>query len=154
MSSRVRCAVVVWAVMMAVVVAVPRSGMAQMNPDSPQVQEFTQNVKSVLFPFNVYNKAVNPQVLDANADYLKQHPGTQFWIQGRADNRGDVVYNLALSYRRAQFVKSNLLQRGVPESQVGFCTGWGKIYPVCSQDDDSCWQENRRVDMVLPDNAL
>ena len=131
----------------------PGTAAAQ-SSNSAQVQEFTQNVEGVLFPFNVYNKTVNSGVLDSDADYLKQHSGSQFWIQGHADNRGDVVYNLALSYRRAQFVKSNLIKRGVPGSQIGFATGWGKLYPKCEQNDDSCWQENRRVDMVLPDNAL
>ena len=132
----------------------PRTASAQMGASSAAVQEFTQNVQGVLFPFNVYNKTVNTGVLDSDADYLKQHPDTQFWIQGHADNRGDVVYNLALSYRRAQFVKSNLIKRGVSASQIGFATGWGKLYPICEANDDSCWQQNRRVDMVLPDNAL
>jgi peptidoglycan-associated lipoprotein len=119
-----------------------------------QTPEFSQNVKTVLFPFNVYKKAVNPDALNADADWLKQHPDAHFWIQGRADSRGDVVYNLALSYRRAQFVKSNLIKKGVNDSQIGFATGWGKLYPVCEQADDSCWQENRRVDIVQPDHAL
>ena len=29
--------------------------------------EFSQSVKEVYFPFNVYNKAVNPSVLEADA---------------------------------------------------------------------------------------
>ena len=119
-----------------------------------QTPEFSQNVKTVLFPFNVYNKIVNPDTLSANADWLKQHPDAHFWIQGRADNRGDVVYNLALSYRRAQFVKNNLINKGVSDSQIGFATGWGKLYPVCDKADDACWQDNRRVDIVQPDHAL
>src|SRR3954452_11004446 len=76
-----------------------------------QTPEFSQNVKTVLFPFNVYNKVVNEDALDANAEWLKQHPDAHFWIQGRADNRGDVVYNLALAYRRAQFVKNHLISK-------------------------------------------
>ena len=113
--------------------------------------EFSQNVKEVYFPFNIYNKAVNPSVLDSDAAWLKQHSDTNFWIQGYADIRGDIFYNLVLSYRRAQFVKTSLVQRGVSESQIGFATGWGKLYPVCEQKDDSCFQKNRYVDMVLPE---
>lgn len=119
-----------------------------------QTPDFTQNVKTVLFPFNVYNRTQNPDTLKSNADWLKQHPDANFWIQGRADSRGDVVYNLALSYRRAQYVKSNLVKDGVNASQIGFTTGWGKLYPVCEKKDDACWQENRRVDIVQPDHAL
>ena len=127
---------------------------AQNSLFTSQTPEFSENVKTILFPFDVYKKVVNPDTLRADADWLKQHPDANFWIQGRADNRGDVVYNLALSYRRAQFVKHSLIDMGVTDSRIGFATGWGKLYPVCEKNDDSCWQDNRRVDIVQPDHAL
>ena|SRR5271167_3075158 len=116
-----------------------------------EAQEFGQNVKEVYFPFNVYSKVIDPAVLDRNAEWLKQHSDSHFWIEGYADVRGDIFYNLVLSYRRAQFVKTSLINRGVSESQIGFATGWGKLYPVCAQTDSDCFQKNRRVDMVLPE---
>jgi len=124
------------------------------NMFSSQTAEFSQNVQPVLFPFNVYNRVENPNVLTADAQWLKQHPDARFWIQGRADNRGDVVYNLALSYRRAQFIKQHLVKSGVSDSQIGFATGWGKLYPVCSSQNDACLQDNRRADIVQPDHPL
>ena len=36
-----------------------------------QTPEFTQNVKTVLFPFNVYNRVENPDVLMADADLVE-----------------------------------------------------------------------------------
>src|SRR5271166_3634967 len=96
--------------------------------------EFSQNVKEVYFPFNVYKKINNPAVLDQDAAWLKQHSEANFWIQGYADVRGDIFYNLVLSYRRAQFVKTSLVNRGVSESQIGFATGWGKLYPGLRRD--------------------
>ena len=45
-----------------------------------QTPEFSQNVQTVLFPFNVYKKVVNPDVLDADAQWLKQHPDAHFWM--------------------------------------------------------------------------
>ncbi len=116
-----------------------------------QMPEFSQNVKEVYFPFNVSSKVIDPAVLNSDADWLKQHSDAHFWIQGYADVRGDIFYNLVLSYRRAQFVKKSLEERGVNESQIGFATGWGKLYPVCEQSDSECFQKNRRVDMVLPE---
>jgi peptidoglycan-associated lipoprotein len=118
---------------------------------SPQAQEITQNVKEVYFPFNIYSRVINPTVLQSDADWLKQHPDAHLWIQGYADVRGDIFYNLVLSYRRAQFVKSTLVKNGVSESQIGFATGWGKLYPVCQNTDDSCYQKQRRADIVPPD---
>jgi peptidoglycan-associated lipoprotein len=118
---------------------------------SSQAQDFTQNVKEVYFPFNIYNRTVNPAVLTSDADWLKQHPDAHMWIQGYADVRGDIFYNLVLSYRRSQFVRSHLVKSGVNESQIGFATGWGKLYPACETADDSCYQKQRRVDIVPPD---
>ena len=121
---------------------------------SPQTQAFNQNVKEVYFPFNIYNKIVDKAVLDANASWLKQNPDAKMWIQGYADPRGDIVYNLVLSYRRAQWIKAQLVQRGVDEARIGYATGWGKLYQNCEQQDDKCFQQNRRVDVLPPDDLL
>jgi outer membrane protein OmpA-like peptidoglycan-associated protein len=118
---------------------------------SSQSQEFTQNVKEVYFAFNIYNRVVDPSVLNSDAEWLKHPPDAHMWIQAYADIRGDIFYNLVLSYRRSQFVKSTLVKNGVNEAQIGFATGWGKLYPVCQATDDSCYQKQRRVDIVPPD---
>jgi len=77
----------------------------------PQAQKYPE-CEAGLFPFNIYNRVVDPATLQANADWLKQHPDAHLWIQGYADIRGDIFYNLVLSYRRAQFVKSKLVGQG------------------------------------------
>jgi len=118
---------------------------------SAQDQDLMQHVKEVYFPFNIYSRITNPDTLRTDADWLKQNTNGQLWIQGYADIRGDIFYNLVLSYRRAQFVKSKLVQSGVDESRIGFATGWGKLYPACQSNDESCYQKQRRVDIVPPD---
>jgi outer membrane protein OmpA-like peptidoglycan-associated protein len=146
-----------WVVLAAFMIAIsgllPAKTMLQQDSSggSMQAQEITQNVKEVYFPFNIYSRVINPDILRADADYLKQHPDARLWIQGYADIRGDIFYNLVLSYRRAQFVKDQFVQNGVSESQIGFATGWGKLYPVCQSTDDDCYQKQRRVDVVPPD---
>ena len=146
-----------WVVLAAFVIAIsvllPAKTMLQQDSSggSMQAQEITQNVKELYFPFNIYSRINNPDILRADADYLKQHPDAHLWIQGYADIRGDIFYNLVLSYRRAQFVKEKLVAAGVSESQIGFATGWGKLYPVCQSTDDDCYQKQRRVDVVPPD---
>jgi len=127
------------------------SNAASPMAKSPQAQEITQNVKDVYFPFDIYSRVVDPNDLQADADWLKQHPHGRLWIQGYADIRGDIFYNLVLSYRRAQFVKSKLVSNGVDESRIQFATGWGKLYPVCQATDEECYQKQRRVDIVPPD---
>ena len=108
-------------------------------------------MKDIYFPFNIYNRIVNPSDLQADGSWLTQNTGSKLWIQGYADIRGDIFYNLVLSYRRAQFVKTNLVKDGVDESRIQFATGWGKLYPVCNGTDEQCYQQQRRVDIVPPD---
>ena len=121
---------------------------------SPQTPAFGQNVKEAYFPFDIYSRIVNNEVLDPNAAWLKQNPDAKMWIQGYADPRGDIVYNLVLSYRRAQWIKTQLVQRGIDESRIGYATGWGKLYQNCEAKDDQCFQQNRRVDTVPPEDLL
>ena len=144
--------VILAAVLMAMSVLLPAKDMLQQDSNGGSMQsDFTQNVKELYFPFNIYSRVINPDMIRTDADYLKQHPDARLWIQGYADIRGDIFYNLVLSYRRAQFVKEKLVAAGVSESQIGVATGWGKLYPVCQSTDDDCYQKQRRVDVVPPD---
>lgn len=118
MNQIARCrnlSVVMLAGVLVAVVLVCSAPQAVGQTASPQTQAFNQNVKEVYFPFNVYNKIIDKAVLDSNAAWLKQNPDAKMWIQGYADPRGDIVYNLVLSYRRAQWIKAQLVQRGVDE---------------------------------------
>src|SRR5215469_10348098 len=111
----------VWVVFSFLLLCIAQKGVGQSS------SALSQNVKEVYFPFNIYNRVVDPAVLDANSAWLK---GTsdKMWIQGYADPRGDIVYNLVLSYRRAQFVKAEFAKRGVDASRIEYATGWGKLY--------------------------
>ena len=150
-----RLAVVMFTgVLLVAVLVLPASRAVAQTAASPQTQAFNQNVKEVYFPFNIYNRIIDKAVLDSNAQWLKQNPDAKMWIQGYADPRGDIVYNLVLSYRRAQWIKAQLVQRGVEESRIGYATGWGKLYQTCEAKDDKCFQQNRRVDVVSPDDLL
>ena len=146
-------AVMLAGVLLAVVLVCPAQ-QAVAQTASPQTQAFNQNVKEVYFPFNIYNKITDKAVLDSNAAWLKQNPDAKMWILGYADPRGDIVYNLVLSYRRAQWIKAQLVQRGVDDARIGYATGWGKLYQTCEQQDDKCFQQNRRVDVLPPDDLL
>lgn len=128
------------------------ASQAKFPPLSPQAQDLIQNIKEIYFPFNIYNRVVNPGVLKTDGTWLAQNTASTMWIQGYADIRGDIFYNLVLSYRRAQHVKTALVKGGVDGSRIQFATGWGKLYPVCNATDESCYQQQRRVDIVPPDS--
>lgn len=108
-------------------------------------QAFRENVRDVYFAFNSVELSEEARaILAKNADWLKAHPDVVFTIEGDADERGGIVYNLVLSDLRAQGARDALVQLGVPENQILFATGWGKLYPVCNQSDEGCWSRNRR----------
>lgn len=112
-------------------------------------QAFEQNIKDVYFDFDRSNlTAAERATLRQNAEWLKAHPEITFTIEGEADQRGTIVYNLYLSDERALAARDELVKLGVPETQILFAQGWGKLYPVCQQDDESCWSKQRRAHLA------
>ena len=115
-------------------------------PTPAQQQEIQQNLKDVHFAFDQYDLTSDDrQSLESSANWLKANPEVYVTIAGDADERGSIVYNLALSEKRAAVTRDALVGMGVPADRIVFATGWGKLYPVCNQSDDACWSENRRA---------
>jgi outer membrane protein OmpA-like peptidoglycan-associated protein len=110
-------------------------------------EAFYKNMKEVMFPWNDHEPA-NPSDLDSNAQWLKEHPNVHFYIAGFASSRGEIIYNLNLSQRRAEWVKQALISRGIPEDRVVMAVGWGQLYPVCPELNDECWSRNRLVRFI------
>jgi peptidoglycan-associated lipoprotein len=78
-----------------------------------------------------------------NAEYLKRWPSVRITVEGHADSRGTSEYNLALGERRASAVKEYLVSLGIPGDRVATVSK-GKEQPVCSEENEACWQRNRR----------
>lgn len=113
---------------------------------SSEEQQFQQDVKDVHFDFNqAVLTADDRTILASDADWLKSHPDVLVTLEGDADERGEIVYNVVLSGARAMATKDALVELGVPADRIVFATGWGKLYPVCSESDESCWSQNRRT---------
>jgi peptidoglycan-associated lipoprotein len=124
-----------------------QAGAVPYSPPTPaQEQEVQQNLKDLHFAFDQYDLTSDDrQSLESTANWLKANPEVYVTIAGDADERGSIVYNLALSEKRAAVTRDALVGMGVPTDRIVFATGWGKLYPVCNQSDDSCWSENRRA---------
>jgi outer membrane protein OmpA-like peptidoglycan-associated protein len=119
-------------------------------PTPDQVALVDQSLRDVLFDFDQYEVRPDDEAtLAANADWLKSHPNVFIVIEGDADERGDIVYNLALSEKRAAATRDALVSMGVAAERLVFSTGWGKLYPVCSDSDEACWSRNRRAHFEL-----
>lgn len=111
-------------------------------------QSFYENVHDIMFPWNEHDEPSNPGALDENANWLKDHPNVYFFIDGYASSRGEWVYNLRLSQRRADWVRDALVARGISSDRMLLSVGWGQLYPVCPERNDACWSKNRLVRLV------
>lgn len=112
-------------------------------------QQVEQNLKDIRFDFDKYDLTdEDRQILQQNADWLKANPNVSVSIAGDADERGDIVYNLALSQKRAEVTRDALVSLGVNGNRIEYATGWGKLYPICFQSDETCWSQNRRAHLT------
>ena len=109
-------------------------------------REFQAAVKDIHFDFDKAElREEEKATLNSDAQWLKAHPDAYITLEGDADDRGDIVYNLVLSGDRATVTRDSLVNLGVPADHILYATGWGKLYPICSQADESCWSQNRRT---------
>lgn len=82
------------------------------------------------------------------AEVLTQNPERTVLVEGFTDSVGSAAYNQELSERRAGAVRSALLGMGIAPARVAM-KGYGKQYPVASNDTAANRQLNRRVEIVL-----
>ena len=86
--------------------------------------------------------------LQKDADWLKRWTSVQVTLEGHADSRGSAEYNLGLGNRRATAVKEYLVSLGVPAGRV-VVVSKGKEQPVCREENEACWSQNRRGHFVI-----
>lgn len=111
--------------------------------------EFEQSVKPVFFDYDAYSIRPDAQsVITQDASFLQSHPTAKILIAGYCDDRGSAEYNLALGQNRANSAKTALVQAGVDASRVRTIS-YGKEKQFCTEENESCWQQNRRAQFSL-----
>ena len=118
-------------------------------PSMTDQQLFDSNIKDAYFDYDSY--AVRPQdgsTLQADAQFLNQHPTWKVTIEGHCDERGSTEYNMALGDSRAQAAKQALVSAGVAANRLN-TVSFGKEKPFCTESNEQCWQENRRAHLVF-----
>jgi peptidoglycan-associated lipoprotein len=92
-------------------------------------------------------KAEYRPAVEAHAKYLLAHSQAKVVLQGNADERGTREYNLSLGQRRSVSVKTALNLLGVGDAQIETVSyGEENATPNCA--NDSCFQQDRRVDVI------
>lgn len=87
-------------------------------------------------------------ILQKNADYLRRWATTRVTIEGHADSRGTVEYNLALGARRSGAVRDYLVSLGIAPDRL-LAISRGEETPQCTEEEEACWQRNRRGHFVF-----
>jgi len=87
-------------------------------------------------------------VLQKDADWMKRRTSTKVMVEGHADSRGSAEYNLALGERRATAVRDYLVNLGIGADRITVVSK-GKESPVCTEENEACWQQNRRGHFVI-----
>ena len=111
-------------------------------------------MSDVLFAFGKAELASGAvRNVDKLAEFLEKHPERNVLIEGHTDSVGSDEFNLTLSQKRADAVKETLVAKGVSPDRL-LTKGYGKQFPVASNETDSGRQLNRRVEVVILEEGV
>lgn len=88
--------------------------------------------------------------IDRIVEFLEDNPQRRLLIEGHTDSTGAESYNKDLSKRRANAVRTALVDRGIASVRLAI-RGLGEAYPVATNDTAAGRQQNRRVEIVVSD---
>ena len=117
--------------------------------DPAKDREFHANVPDALFDYD--SALIRPDAklaINHAAAYLQQHSEVSVLIGGYADDRGSAEYNLALGQQRAESARKALIAAGVQPERLQIVS-YGKEVQVCTEEDETCRQQNRRAAFAM-----
>lgn len=129
-----------------VAVAIPVETVT-LSAEELQAQAQAELRKTTVFYFDFDAASIKSEgkaALAAHAAYLAANPTASVVLEGHADERGTVEYNLALGERRGVSVRRFLLANGASASQLNVVS-LGEEQPANVSSNEASWAENRRV---------
>ncbi len=86
-------------------------------------------------------------IVSCHAKYLRDRASARVTLEGHADERGSREYNMGLGERRGNSVSSAVQANGGSSGQLNVVS-YGEERPVCTESNEACWSQNRRVEIV------
>jgi len=125
------------------------SRQAEEEMREEQRQTAIAGLEDVFFAFDSWRIRDQAKLaLSADAEWLNSNPERSITIAGHCDERGTQAYNLVLGEKRARVVKNYLVELGVNAARLSV-TSYGKQRPFCDEQNETCYQQNRRAHLVL-----
>lgn len=114
-----------------------------------------QEPPSAAAPFMVFFDWGKPDIrsddaatLDKIAEAYRARPSNQLQLAGHTDRSGSVWANRAAGLRRAQVVRVELENRGIPRNAISV-TSFGEDRPLVPTEDGVREVQNRRVEISI-----
>lgn len=108
--------------------------------------------KNYLVFFDFDKAAITPEankIITQAAAAAKGGSAAKINLTGHTDRSGSDKYNNALSLKRANAVKDQLVKAGIPADQIAVVAK-GESAPLVNTPDGAKEPQNRRVEIVLP----
>jgi outer membrane protein OmpA-like peptidoglycan-associated protein len=116
-----------------------------------QANELLKNskIENVQFEYNsalIQGEFVS--LLKGTSELMNSNSTWKLTLSGHTDNIGSAIFNLDLSKRRAESVKTFLVKQGVPASRI-FVEYYGLTRPIVLNDTEKNRLTNRRVEFKI-----
>ena len=120
-----------------------------LNSEAPKEMTIVLDERALNFDFDKSN--VKPEYYDLlkNIKEFVEQNNYEITIVGHTDSVGSNQYNFGLSRRRAESVKTKLLEFGLAEERVVGIEAMGEEQPIATNDTSEGRAQNRRVEFKL-----
>jgi peptidoglycan-associated lipoprotein len=125
------------------------TGIAEAGAFSPADLKTNSCLRQRVIYFDYDQDLLKPEyqaVIACHSKYLRDRPGAQLRLEGHADERGTREYNMALGERRGNGVSAAFNANSADMARIEVISS-GEERPLCLDSDESCWSQNRRVDI-------
>lgn len=113
------------------------------------IKKLQEEIGDIHFDYDKYDvRQDDLPTLKKVASYLQKYPKLRVIIEGHCDERGTNEYNFALGQKRADSAKQYLITLGIISSRIDIIS-YGEEKPLCTEQNESCWQKNRRAHFVF-----
>ncbi len=124
-------------------------GVVPADPDAGRRTALATIGERIFFDFD--RSEIRPsdrETLQRKAEALRAYPEFRIAIEGHADERGTIDYNLALGERRAESARRYLADLGIDPSRMEVVS-FGEERPLVAERNEAAWTQNRRDEFVV-----